>query len=126
MWKEVILLAASCVLFVNMGLSEAIQETIGIRLRIASCPKCLVFWLTVTYLVFSGCRILTAVGASFLFSYAALWADLGLSMLNRKYNELCKQLSGPGAKDGSGKGRRRKAEARKDHPGVSEVRAKQR
>lgn len=93
MWREAVLLAVGCVLFINMGLSEAIQEALCVRSKFLSCPKCLCFWLTLAFLLFSGCRVIAALGASFLFSYAALWADLGLTMLNKKYNELNEKLS---------------------------------
>lgn len=89
---ETLLLAVGCVLFVNMGLSDAIQETLGFHSRILSCPKCLVWWSCLTYLAFSGCRIITAAGVSFLLSYLALWLDLGLSALNKIYNESYQQI----------------------------------
>lgn len=116
MWKEAALFATGCVLFINMGLSEAVQETLGFHSRILSCPKCLTFWTTLTFLVFSGCRFVVAIGASFLFSYLALWADLGLSALNKIYNELYKQITAPkGAK-----ARARKSKT--DGTGMPEVR----
>ena len=118
MWKEAILLAVGCVLFVNMGLSDAIQEFLGFKSRILSCPKCLTFWTTLTFLLFNRCRVAAAVGASFLFSYTALWADLGLSMLNRLYNELYEQISKPKTNPN------KKHKSKKDSPGVSEVRRK--
>ena len=121
MWKEAILLAVGCVLFVNMGLSDAIQETIGFHSRILSCPKCLTFWTTFSFLLISRCRIATAVGASFLLSYSALWADLGLSALNKIYNELYEQISNPKtAATRPGKNRH----AKKGHARVSKVRSK--
>lgn len=93
MWKEAALLAAGCVLFINMGLSDAIQDTIGIHSKILSCPKCLCFWSSLAFLVFNRCRIVTAVPASFILSYLALWLDLGLSALNKIYNELYEQIA---------------------------------
>lgn len=91
------MLVVACVLFINMGLADAIQETIGIRLKFLSCVKCLSFWAALIYLLVGRCGIVTAVGASFLLSYIALWADLGLSALNRKYNEFYEQISAPKA-----------------------------
>ena len=88
MWKEAAMLVVGCVLFVNMGLSDAIQQRLGFRSSILSCPKCCSFWASLIFLIFNGCRLAIAVGASFLFSYLALWADLGLSALNKIYNEL--------------------------------------
>ena len=98
MWKDAAALAIGCVLFINMGLSDALQEFFGFRSRILSCPKCLVFWTTLALLLISKCRFVFAVGGSFLYSYIALWADLGLSMLNKKYNEIYKQISAPKAR----------------------------
>ena len=95
MWKDAAALALGCVLFINMGLSEAIQEFFGIQSRLLSCPKCLTFWTTLAFLLISRCSFVLAVGGSFLFSYSALWADLGLSMLNKIYNELSEQLASP-------------------------------
>ena len=75
-----------------MGLSDAIQETLGVEDKVLSCPKCLVFWLSLAHLILCGCRLLTAVGASFIFSYVALWLDLGLSALNKKHNEISDKI----------------------------------
>lgn len=129
MISEAALLAVSCVLFVNMGLSDALQEELGIKSRILSCPKCLTFWSTLAYLAFSKCRIFTAVGASFLFSYAALWLDLGLSALNRIYNEKYEQIlsaaAGRGNPSPSGKERKR-AKPGEARSGMPEVRKKKR
>lgn len=114
MWKEVALLAVACVLFVNMGLSDAIQEFVGFHSRILSCPKCLTFWTTLVFLLFNRYSIPVAVGTSFLLSYLALWADLGLSALNRIYNELYNQISKPKT--------RKTRHSEKGRSGVSEVR----
>ena len=51
-----------------------------------------------------------------------MWADLGLSMLNKKYNELYKQISNTeAAKTKPGK-KRNNAKAGASHPSMSEVR----
>ena len=115
MWKDVCLLAAGCVLFVNMGLSDALQEFFGFRSRILSCPKCLTFWAALAFLLISRCRIVAAVGTSFFLSYLALWADLGLSALNRIYNDLYEQISPPAPRPG-------KSASEKGGPGVSAMR----
>ena len=117
MWKEAVLLALACILFVNMGLSDAIQETLGFRSRILSCPKCLTFWTILVFLLFSGCRVLTAVVASFLFSYLVLWLDLLLTALNKLYNEISEQITAEAA-DVPDEGPERPEE---DSAGVSEV-----
>lgn len=73
MIREAALITLICVLFVQMGLSDAIQETLHVRLRIASCPKCLTMWVTLACLLLHGNRILESVAASFISAYAALW-----------------------------------------------------
>lgn len=126
MWLEAALLAVGCVLFINMGLSDAIQETLGIEDKILSCPKCLVFWLSLAHLLLCGCRFLTAVGASFLLSYAALWLDLGLSVLNKKHNEINEQLFPPeGATSRPLAKKRKRSETGKGNAGMPPVRKEQ-
>ena len=93
MIQEAALVAASCVLFVQMGLSGAIQERLHLRLRILSCPKCLTFWSVLTWALCNGIGPVRAVAASFLFSYAALWAALVLDGLSVLYNWLYEQIT---------------------------------
>lgn len=122
MWREAAFLVIGCVLFISMGLSDEVQRRIGIQSKFLSCPKCLCFWSTLLLLLISGCELITAVCASFLFSYVAMWADLGLSMLNKKYNELYEQISDTeAAKTKPGK-KRNNAKAGASRPGMSEVR----
>lgn len=92
MWEDALLLMFSCTLFVQMGLSDAIQHTIHLRFRILSCPKCASFWVTLIYLIASGCRVVESVAASFLFSYLSLWLALGYDMLAELYNTIYEQF----------------------------------
>ena len=117
MWLEAALLAVGCTLFVNMGLADAMQETIGFHFRILSCVKCLVFWTVLAFLAIRGCRIVVAVPASFLFSYTALWLDLGLSALNRRYNELYETIT----TETAGPSRKRRKRTKKDSARVPSV-----
>ena len=126
MWKEAALLAVGCVLFINMGLSDAIQETLGIHSRILSCVKCFTFWSILVYLTFKGCKLYEVVSASFLFSYLALWLDLGLSALNAKYNELYQQILSAAADkaDTNPSGKRKRSKTGADSTGMPAVRNK--
>lgn len=87
------LIMTSCVLFVQMGLSEAIQEVLHIHLRIASCPKCLTMWTTLVYLLFSTRAIVLSVAVSFVFSYLALWMSLLYDIAAGYYNKLYETIS---------------------------------
>ena len=93
MWKDAILITLSCTLFVQMGLSEAVQQATRLRLRVLSCPKCCSFWVCLAYLTLTGHRIVDAVAASFLLSYISLWLALGYDALAQIYNNLYGKLS---------------------------------
>lgn len=86
MIEEVALLTVSCVLFIQMGLSHAIQERIGVRSEILSCPRCCTFWSVLVLLLISGHGIIRSVAASFLSSYSALWLSLIYDALAKLYN----------------------------------------
>ena len=91
--REAALIMVSCVLFVQMGLSEAIQETLHIRIRIASCPKCLTWWICCAYLVLHDYGIVTSVAASFILSYCALWLALIYDALATLYNHAYETIT---------------------------------
>jgi hypothetical protein len=90
---EAALVAASCVLFVQMGLSEAVQKTLRVHLRILSCPKCLTFWSVLAWNLAHGTPVVVSVAASFLLSYAATWAALILDGLSVLYNRLYETIT---------------------------------
>jgi hypothetical protein len=95
MLKEAALVTVSCVLFVQMGLSHAIQERMGFRSEILSCPRCCTFWSVLAYLILSGRGVLAAVAASFLSSYSAMWLSLLYDALARLYNACYDAISEP-------------------------------
>ena len=93
MISEVALITMSCVLFVQMGLSEAIQEFLHIKVRIVSCPKCCSFWVCLIYGFTHDYGIVVSVAASFIASYAATWLALLYDSLAILYNYLYEQIS---------------------------------
>lgn len=110
---EAALIMVSCVLFVQMGLSEAVQDTLHIRVRVASCPKCLSWWICCAYLLVHDYGIVVSVAASFILSYAALWLALAYDALATLYNHAYTQITrdaaesadaGPSAEDGPAPG----------------------
>ena len=88
MGREAALIAVSCVLFVQMGLAGAVQETLHFKSRILSCPKCLTFWSVLLWDLAHGTPAVLSVAASFILSYAALWMALALDGLTVLYNAL--------------------------------------
>lgn len=93
MWKDAALITVSCVLFIQMGLSEAIQKVLHIRIQIISCPKCLTMWTNLTFLILSKNRILDAVAVSFLFAYIALWLALLYDSIAVLYNMCYEKIT---------------------------------
>ena len=93
MIQEAALLTVSCVLFVQMGLSRAIQERMGFRSEILSCPKCASFWSVLAYMIITRHGILASVAASFLSSYSALWLSLIYDALAKLYNTCYDAIS---------------------------------
>ena len=93
MIAEVALLMVSCVLFIQMGLSEAIQGVLHTKLRIVSCPKCLTMWVCLVFLVWHDYGIIRAVATSFIASYCAQWLALLYDAIALLYNYLYEQVT---------------------------------
>lgn len=91
---EVALITVSCVLFIQMGLAEAVWNTLHVESRIASCPKCLTFWLVLLWTITHRVGFIHSVATSFLASYSAVWLaqlyDLLAVMYNRLYDKISK------------------------------------
>jgi|GEM_PF-3083159 len=94
MIEKAAVLTLCCVLFISMGLSEAIQDRVGFKHPILSCPKCLTFWAVLFLCIVQRADILLSLAAAFFCSYAALWLTLffdGMTvlynMIYEKYNE---------------------------------------
>ena len=87
MLKDAALITISVVLFVQMGLSEAIQDAIEVRFRILSCPKCASFWLVLGWSVIHGNPLIECVAVSFICSYSAMWLALVYDALAVLYNK---------------------------------------
>ena len=97
--REVALITVSCVLFIQMGLSEAVQKALHISLRIASCPKCLTWWICLAYQLTHDYGIIEAVATSFVCSYCALWLALAYDALATLYNYAYKTITRGAAED---------------------------
>lgn len=93
MFLEVARITVSVVLFIQMGLSEAIQDVIQIRIRFLTCPKCLTWWSCMCYLTITGHPLLVSLATSFIASYCALWLSLLYDSLALLYNYCYEQIS---------------------------------
>lgn len=93
MITEVALITISCVLFIQMGLAEAIQEFLRIKVRIVSCPKCLCFWICLMWNALHEYGLVLSVATSFIASYCALWLSLLYDALALLYNHFYEQIT---------------------------------
>lgn len=93
MLTEAALITISCVLFIQMGLADAIPKALHIRLKIVPCPKCLTFWVCLGWMVWHKYGLIQSVAASFLSSYCALWLALLYDALALLYNYMYEQIT---------------------------------
>ncbi len=95
---DIAALLFSSVSAVHLGLVDAVERTVGFRLPIVGCPKCLTFWLTLLY----GCPrfgVAASVAISFLCAYAALWLELGMGYIDTLYNKIYEAIYSNGTSD---------------------------
>ena len=90
---EVALITVSAVLFVQMGLSGAIQQVLHIRSKIASCPRCCAFWSVLAYCILARHGVIVSVATAFISSYAALWLSLLYDALAVLYNGIYESIT---------------------------------
>ena len=93
MWKDAAMLTVACVLYISMGLHDAVVERIGFSLPITGCPKCLSFWSTLGLNIIHGHPIVQCIAVSFLCSYAALWLTLAFDALSTLYNRIYERIT---------------------------------
>ena len=82
----------SCVLFIHLGLGEAIERTLRVRFVLLRCVKCLTFWSMLAYSLIHSLPLESALCLSFVSAYAALWADIPLAKLANLYEKLNKDM----------------------------------
>ena len=80
-WIALISMAVG-VLIQHLGLSEAV---VGVVQKIAKCPKCCAFWLTLSTLAYFGYDPLASLALSILMAYLSSFFGLALVLLNRLY-----------------------------------------
>lgn len=93
MIREVALITVSCVLFVQMGLSDAISGVFHVRFRVLSCPRCIVFWSSLIWTLATKNNFVVSVAASFIASYCALWLTLAYDAVAILYNDIYEQIT---------------------------------
>lgn len=82
--------AFAALLAQHLGLAE---ELARLTVKIAKCPKCTTFWVTLVALTFSGCDVVAAVALSLLMAYLSFWAGFALIGLQRLYDKLWNEIN---------------------------------
>lgn len=92
MWGIVCLFISS-VLFIHLGMGEAIEKVLHTRFILLRCAKCLTFWTTAGYsLIIVSHPVEVSLCIGFACAYAALWADLLLGKIAVAYEKLTQSL----------------------------------
>lgn len=85
-----------------MGLGNAINKVIGYNFILFRCPKCLVFWSVLSYLLLSNQSVVLSIFIAFICSYLALWIDLLLTIIAEKYEEIYESMGAKESQDSEG------------------------
>ena len=81
-----------CVLFVHLGLGDAVSKVIQRNLSLFRCVKCTTFWAVLAYTFYSGFAPVKCVALAFACSYVALWVDFLFSIIAILYEKYYKIL----------------------------------
>lgn len=69
----------------HLGLTEEAANVAG---KIAACPKCCTFWITISVLYIKGCDLFISVSLSLFVAYLSFYFGLLLILLQKIYNWL--------------------------------------
>ena len=102
MFTGALMVTVCCVLFIHMGLCEAVERTFRYKFKIISCVRCLTFWCDLLYLTVTSTPVIHAVFYSFTLSYMSLWLEVLLTVTGRFYERIYSEIYAAPDKDGSG------------------------
>lgn len=74
----------------HLGLTEVVTKIVG---KIAECPKCCSFWLTLAVLLSGGCELFPSVVLSLLVAYLSFYFGLILMLLQKIYDWLWQKVN---------------------------------
>lgn len=75
-----------CTTINHLGLIAAIEEKTDTELEVVNCPKCLSFWVTLTYSILMTHDIILSPAISLLASYTAIWLELLEGCIDKLYD----------------------------------------
>lgn len=101
-WIDIVSIVFSCVTANHLGLISAIEVLFRHRLPVINCVKCLSFWSTLAYCVYSivsdgtkGIEIeafIQVFAVSFLASYIAIWLELFEGFIDFLFSRIYEKI----------------------------------
>lgn len=74
----------------HLGLTEEAADIVG---KIAECPKCCSFWISLLVLLYNGCDMFISITLSLLVAYLSFYFGLILILLQRLYDYLWQKVN---------------------------------
>jgi hypothetical protein len=91
--KEILIMLIA-VFVATLGVHLQLWSAItNITHKVAQCPKCSSFWLTLAVLLYQGCDIIAAIALSIVGAYIAHYVGLIFVALNKLYDKLWQKLN---------------------------------
>lgn len=87
-WTALIVMMIACVAQ-HLGLPQAVAMVL---VKVAKCPKCLTFWLTLTVLLIAQCNILIAIMLAVVMAYLSYYWGIVILLLQKLYNRIWERL----------------------------------
>lgn len=73
----------------HLGLPQAVAMVMA---KVAKCPKCLTFWLTLTVLLISQCNVIIAIMLAVIMAYLSYYWGIVILLLQKLYNRIWERL----------------------------------
>ena len=88
-WTALIAMMVAC-LAQHLGLPQALAD---VMTKVADCPKCFTFWITLIVLLIVGGNILIAIMLAVLMAYASYYWGLVIMWMKKRYDKLWQSIS---------------------------------
>lgn len=88
-WTALIAMMVAC-MAQHLGLPQALADVMA---KVADCPKCFTFWITLIVLLIVGGNILIAIMLAVLMAYASYYWGLVIMWMKKRYDKLWQSIS---------------------------------
>ena len=88
-WTALIAMMAAY-LAQHLGLPQALAVVMG---KVAKCPKCFTFWITLIVLLVVGGKVLIAIMLAIFMAYTSYYWGLVVMWMQKRYEKLWQSIS---------------------------------